>query len=439
LDDSETENGTVVLAPASGSWVEAVTIEILDEQGNTTGIQAQSFGQPDKTSATLNDNLIAGGLWRFRSGATNTLAPGMYAIRARLAIDSAAPGSGGWIGEVFSQDTPLKITLPSNEPDRRAQRALTLAQDAILDDRLQDAAAGLDALLSEQSDNVEAWMLRAVVAERAGNSFGALQCVNEGQRHYAALQVGEPHIELHAITERLMKALEVQELDKVSKPLGHWSWPPTALLTANPPPPPPSEMSPAQGPTTSSATVHPDQGSTSSTVAPTEPVSKATIVPTAEAVESDFLADPRGQWAVAATASSEYGQGRYDAVQATGAPNVTSYSDNPQAWCHSGAVRQEEWLEVSFARPVVASELRVRQSYTPGTLSKVEAFADDGRAQVLWEGTDPNPYPKGRISWFVLRFPPPEFPVQRVKLTLSIGRVPGWKQIDAVQLVADAP
>ncbi len=126
-------------------------------------------------------------------------------------------------------------------------------------------------------------------------------------------------------------------------------------------------------------------------------------------------------------------------LQATGAPNVPTYADNPNAWCHSGRSVDFEWLEVGFTNPVSATEVRVRQTIAPGTLSKVEIFGADGASQVLWEGVDPNSYPPGEISWFVLRFPKTGFPVLRVRLTLNISKISGWKQIDAVQLVGDTP
>jgi hypothetical protein len=435
LDDSESDEGTVPLSPASGTWVDAVTVEIVDTQGNPVGIQAQPFGQPDKASATLNKNLIAGGLWRFKSGATGSLAPGTYAIRSRLAINNTFPGSGGWTGEVFSHDIPLEIAAPSDVPERRSQRALAVAQEAILDGRLEDAAAGLDALLADERDNVEAWTLRAVVAERANNIFGALQCVDEGQTHYADLNIDEPNLELHAITRRLMAALEkAKNPDEVSIPLDHWSWPPKELLSQKDLPPPPSMEN---GGPTAPAPEGEDAAQGPGTSSSATLVDEVMVIPAAEAVESDFLIDPRGQWAAFARASSEYGTDRYNAMQSIGAPNVDTYSDNPNAWCHSGSNSKLEWLEVYFSQPVQATELRVRQSYTPGTIAKIEAFAADGRVHVLWEGVDPNTYQPRQIAWFVLRFPATPFPVKRVKLTLDISLISGWKQIDAVQLVGD--
>ena len=167
------------------------------------------------------------------------------------------------------------------------------------------------------------------------------------------------------------------------------------------------------------------------------PVDSVVVIPVGESTEADIIGDPRGQWANAARASSEYGSDRYNAMQATDAPNVAGYSDNPNAWCHSGASARFEWLELGFINPVRATEIRVRQNNVPGALSKIEIFGADGTSQVLWEGADPNDYPPREISWFVLRFPVTEFPVERIKLTLTMSAVSGWKQIDAVQLVGE--
>jgi len=427
LDDSYGLGGAVVLAPAAGTWVDAIVVELVDAQGSATGLKAQAYGQPDAPVAILDARRSAGGLWRFTSESTRTLAPGIYAIQARLAI-SAAAGPNSWIGEVISEDIPLEVVALSDLPERRSQRALALAHDAILDNRLEEAATILDALLVDQRSNVAAWTVRAVASERAGNILGALQCVSEGQRHYAALQMDEPNTELHGIMDRLLAALTASNTPaEVVAPLDHWSWPPKELLSAPISIEPPPEIA---GPVQAMPASEPSS-------VPTSPVEGATVIPVTDTVEADYLTDPRGQWASAASASSEYGTNRYNALQATGAPNVATYSDNPNAWCHSGASRPDEWLEVGFPQPVHATELRVRQSYTPGTLAKVEIFAADGRSQVLWEGNDPNVYPAKQITWFVLRFPSTAFPVHRVKLTLDMSAVSGWKQIDAVQLVGD--
>jgi hypothetical protein len=60
--------------------------------------------------------------------------------------------------------------------------------------------------------------------------------------------------------------------------------------------------------------------------------------------EADILEDPRGQWASAASASTQYRPDDYSATQTTGAPDVPAYSDNKRAWSPSTSERQREWL-----------------------------------------------------------------------------------------------
>ncbi|MEW6405815.1 MAG: hypothetical protein AB1649_28830 [Chloroflexota bacterium] len=465
--DSAAEPGSVVLAPASGTWVDALEVQLIDAQGQPTGVKAQAVGRPDNATATLGPKQIAGGLWRFAPVSTQALKPGVYVLRARLAISAVAPGSGGWTREVLSQEIPVEIVAPSDQPERRGQRALSLAQDAILDDRLEEAADVLDALLKEQRDNMRAWTVRAVVSERAGNILGALQSVNEAHRLYEALGLDRPHVELETIRARLMAALAAPDAaKKAAAPLPRWSWPPRALLSQQldlPPlqapmgktgaqtPKPPSEPKPVPAPVAAAPSpkkaappaspeaAPPAVARPPSAKKPISPVESVTIILHKDVDEASILADPQGQWASTATASTEYGRDRYSARQATGAPNVATYADNPNAWCPSGASREPEWLEVGFAQPVRATEVRVRQSFNPGTIVKIEIFGSDGSSQVLWQGADPNIYLPRQIAWFVLRFPATSFPVQRVKMTLNLSAVTGWKQFDAVQLVRDAP
>ncbi|MBU0480932.1 MAG: hypothetical protein KKG47_07510 [Proteobacteria bacterium] len=432
LDDLGDEIGEVVLAPAAGSWVDAIDVQLVDERGNAPGIRGQAVGRPDDAVATLDNSRIAGGLWRFASESTQKLIPGVYTLRARLAIDKTIPGSGGWTGEVFAEEIPLEIVVPSDGPERHAQRVIALARDALLENRLEEAAAQIDVVLTKQRDNISAWTLRALISERAGNASGALLCIDQAQRVNDALGNEESNVELIFISRRLMAANDTD----AAAGAPDWSWPARELLS---PLPLDASLPPISRTGSGSPVAGPALQTTAASPVPAMPsVASVTVVPGSEIDEGGILGDSRGQWAAFAKASSEYGLDRYNALQATGAPNVDTYSDNPNAWCHSGSNSKLEWLEVYFSQPVQATELRVRQNYTPGTITKVEAIAADGRVQVLWEGSDPNTYLPNQISWFVLRFPTTTFPVHRVKLTLNISLISGWKQIDAVQLVGDA-
>jgi len=161
---------------------------------------------------------------------------------------------------------------------------------------------------------------------------------------------------------------------------------------------------------------------------------------TLEEQDRVFGEDPNGQWAATVTASSEYQtRGDYSASRAAGPPDVTRYGDSRLAWASRTADGQEEWLEATFARPVLATAVRVRQVYNVGAISRVEVIGPTGAGTTVFSGVDTRDYPASQIAWFVVRFAKTPQPVQRVRVTLDSPRVRGWNEIDAIQLVGVPP
>jgi hypothetical protein len=151
--------------------------------------------------------------------------------------------------------------------------------------------------------------------------------------------------------------------------------------------------------------------------------------------QDDIKNDPDGQWAASATASTSYsnhqGNDTFSPMQATGAPNVESYGDNGKAWAPSTQDGGIEWLDLKYAKPVHATEVRVRESQGSGAVVKVELIDDAGVAHRIWSGDDPTK----ELNYLLLKFPVTSYKVNRVKVTLATNAVPGWNEIDAVQLV----
>ena len=151
--------------------------------------------------------------------------------------------------------------------------------------------------------------------------------------------------------------------------------------------------------------------------------------------ENEISSDPNGQWAVQAKGSSTYngatGTAAFAANQAAGPANVESYGNSASAWTAKTPDAGIEWLDLQYAKPVYASAVRVRESYGSGAVIKVEVFDEKGVAHTIWSGTDPTK----DLNYFVVEFPRTAFKTGRVKLTLATNVVPGWNQIDAVQLV----
>lgn len=117
--------------------------------------------------------------------------------------------------------------------------------------------------------------------------------------------------------------------------------------------------------------------------------------------------------------------------QATGAPDTEQAGDVPTAWASLDPDGGVEWLQADFDQAVTMSEVRIRESFNPGAVSKVVAILQDGKERVLWEGLDPTVDA------------PADFPVRvngdivskSVKIYLDTTRREGWNEIDAVELV----
>ena len=201
----------------------------------------------------------------------------------------------------------------------------------------------------------------------------------------------------------------------------------------------------------SKATTSAPESATSSTVTPT-PVSTsvkpsgpegageanttAKLAGAEWAMKQDQIKnDSNGQWAVAATASSTYEDAkeseRWAANQVTGTPNVEKYGDDGNAWASKTEDSGTEWLDVTFAKPVYATEVRIRESCGSGTIIRIDLFDEQGASHTVWSGADPTT----ELNYLMITFPKTAYKTNRIKITLATNVVQGWNEIDAIQLV----
>ncbi len=190
--------------------------------------------------------------------------------------------------------------------------------------------------------------------------------------------------------------------------------------------PAPAATSSAPAPATPAATAAADAGAETT----------AKLAGAAWALKQDEIkSDPNGQWAIQATASSTYndaqGTAAWSANQATGAPDVDKYGDDGKAWTSKTPDAGIEWLDLKYPRPVHATEVRIRESCGSGAVIKTEVFDEQGTAHTVWAGNDPTT----DLNYLIVKFPKTSFKTDRVKVTLATNVVPGWNEIDAVQLV----
>jgi hypothetical protein len=203
----------------------------------------------------------------------------------------------------------------------------------------------------------------------------------------------------------------------------------TATPTAAPPAP--AAPAPSSASTVAPATSTPAAAGQQATADTT-----AKLAGTEWALKQDAIKhDPGGQWAIAATASSSYndakGNDSWSANQVTGAPNVEKYGDDGQAWAPKQKDAGIEWLDLKYPKPVYATEVRVRESFGSGAVVRVELFDDKGDSHLVWGGNDPT----RDLNYMLVKFPKTAYKTDHVKITLATNVVPGWNEIDAVQLV----
>jgi hypothetical protein len=225
------ERSTVAwtLAPASGTWADAVAVEILPENRDEPLARGAVVGTPDQPHAVIDRDRVAGGLWRFGPDAMQRLVPGTYRVRAKLTVRDGA----GWKGTAESETLTLTVMAASQAPERVGLKALALARDALLAGEPEKAAKLLDPELTRDPKQFRHLLLRAAVAERAGNYLAAELCLYVARLSAGEKPVGYPNVELEELGRRVAELrIRSAAATRVDPPA--WSWPPDSLRRVQP-------------------------------------------------------------------------------------------------------------------------------------------------------------------------------------------------------------
>ncbi|MEY2407642.1 MAG: hypothetical protein QOF48_312 [Verrucomicrobiota bacterium] len=117
--------------------------------------------------------------------------------------------------------------------------------------------------------------------------------------------------------------------------------------------------------------------------------------------------------------------------QATGPPDTFQAGDISTAWASKAQDRGEEWLHLDFSNLVELAEVRVRETHNPGAISRVAAVLPNGQEILIWEGVEiPGVAPIDRV--FSVNT---SVSANGVRVYLDTARIPGWNEIDAVEMV----
>ena len=141
------------------------------------------------------------------------------------------------------------------------------------------------------------------------------------------------------------------------------------------------------------------------------------------------------QWAIGATASSEYTTTDWSAGQATGSPNAPGYGQDPVSWAPLVDPGEPEWIELTYAVSVVPTAVNIWEANGAGFVVRVEAWDEAaGDWLTLWHGTDPTPE---QLQAFSPPLSATDVATRRIRVTAGEGAA-GWPYIDAVELVGTA-
>jgi hypothetical protein len=157
-------------------------------------------------------------------------------------------------------------------------------------------------------------------------------------------------------------------------------------------------------------------------------------------MEEKYLTDTLGQWATSAKASSAFGDANSSekgileaAAQATKVPDT-------KIWTNNNYELGFDWLELTYVKPVQATEIRVVLDNGKGVeaISKIELQDESGKWNIVWADiSDVKEDTRGRRTWFVKSFEKTKYKVKAVKISLANNLEHSYKAIDAVQLIGE--
>ncbi|MCE9610541.1 MAG: hypothetical protein K8R23_10140 [Chthoniobacter sp.] len=130
-------------------------------------------------------------------------------------------------------------------------------------------------------------------------------------------------------------------------------------------------------------------------------------------------------------AAKRASQPSWSAARATGEPDTMTAGDFSTAWAPGSMDGGAEWLQLGYEKAVELAQVRVRETCGPGCIEKVAAVLENGTEVVIWQGRQT---PAEGIAEPAFNAPAGLL-ARGVKVYLDTKRVPGWNEIDAVEMV----
>jgi len=117
--------------------------------------------------------------------------------------------------------------------------------------------------------------------------------------------------------------------------------------------------------------------------------------------------------------------------QAAGPPDTHQAGDIRTAWAAQSPDGGAEWLKVEYEQPMDIAQVRVRETHNPGAVVAITAMTQNGAEVTLWQGEEPRAEAPVEVEFNV----PGGVIASTITVHLDTKKVPGWNEIDAVELV----
>ncbi len=162
------------------------------------------------------------------------------------------------------------------------------------------------------------------------------------------------------------------------------------------------------------------------------PVSVPGVPGRNEALEQSLSPLDSGMVSSSHSAEGQLLQRSWGPEQLVGPPNTSDAGDYATAWApRTSRGAGEEWIHLAYDKAVEVAQVNVRETYNPGAISKIAAVLSNGQETILWEGVEPASQAPVNMSFSV----PAGVPANQIKVYLDRRRVPGWNEVDAVELI----
>jgi hypothetical protein len=124
----------------------------------------------------------------------------------------------------------------------------------------------------------------------------------------------------------------------------------------------------------------------------------------------------------------------WSAKQATGAPDTPLHGDYQTAWAPKREEMGEVTLDLTYPTAVRVDAVSLHETLNPGAVAKILAWTPEGTWELLWEGTGAR---ADTPVWFSPPLRATSYRTTKLRVIVDTDRVPGWNEIDAVELVGD--